>query len=80
MTSDDLTPAQAEQVRAVVTRELRYLGRLRDRMTRRGFPPDDPLMWRVEEAFDAVHALSVELHYLTCARGSVGRATDGRGR
>jgi hypothetical protein len=74
VTSDDLTRAQADAMLASVRRQLRYLGRLRDRMNERGFPPNDPLHLAVTGAFNAVHALSVELHYLTCAPGTAGRA------
>ncbi|MBX9677516.1 MAG: hypothetical protein K2X38_02050 [Gemmataceae bacterium] len=42
---------------------LRYLGRLRKRMYGVGFLPSDPLLVVVERACDAVHHLSVLLHY-----------------
>ena len=57
---------------ATVRRQLRYLGKLRDRMNARGFPPNDPLYLAATGAFNAVHALSVELHYMTCAPGTAG--------
>jgi hypothetical protein len=69
VTSDDLTTEQARRVGAVVGRELRYLGRLRDRMQRRGFPPDDPLVRDVTAAYNAIHGLRVRLHYLSCSSG-----------
>lgn len=72
MTSDDLTTEQASRIRAVVGRHLNYLGRLRDRMQRRGFPPDDPLVRDVTAAWNATHSLNVRLHYLSCSSG-VGR-------
>jgi hypothetical protein len=52
---------------------LRYLVRLRSRMERAGFLPDDPLFQLVSKAYDAVQHLSVHLHYLSCKSG-VGRA------
>jgi hypothetical protein len=42
-------------------------------MERRGFPPDDKLLRLTENAFNALHALAIELHYMSCASG-VGRA------
>ena len=45
---------------------LRYLSRFKRRMTYRGFPPDDPLLAAVVNAENALHALSVEVHYLSC--------------
>ena len=74
MTCDDLTPEQVAALTASVRRQLRYLGKLRDRMNQQGFPPDDPLYVAATGAFNAVHALSVELHYLTCPAGTAGRA------
>ena len=74
MTCDDLTPDQVAALTASVRRQIRYLGRLRDRMNARGFAPDDRLYRVAEDAFNAVHALGVELHYLTCPAGTVGRS------
>jgi hypothetical protein len=31
-----------------------------------GFPHDDLLLKKVDAAYDAMHRLSVELHYMTC--------------
>jgi hypothetical protein len=45
---------------------LGYLGRLKRRMVRRGFPNDDPLLAAVVKAEDAMHALHIETHYLAC--------------
>ena len=69
----DLTREQVEALLASVRRQIRYLGRLRDRMNQRGFPPDDPLYVAATGAFNAVHALSVEVHCLTCPAGTAGR-------
>jgi hypothetical protein len=72
VTSDDLTTEQARQIGAVVGRYLNYLGRLRDRMQRRGFRHDDPIVVSVTKAWNETHELSVRLHYLSCSSG-VGR-------
>jgi hypothetical protein len=45
---------------------LGYLNRLKQRMRRRGFLSDDPLLVAVCLAEEAVHALHVEVHYLAC--------------
>jgi hypothetical protein len=39
-------------------------------MDKRRFPPDDPLYRQVSEAYDAVHALRMSLHYLSCPSGT----------
>jgi hypothetical protein len=72
VTSDDITTEQAQRVGAVVGRQLRYLGRLRERLNVMGFPPTDPLFLSVTKAYHAVHDLSVRMHYLSVASG-VGR-------
>ena len=64
--------ARPTTTEAVVLRSLVYLGALIDRMNRRGFSPDDRLFRRALEAFDKVHALNIELHYMSCKAG-VGR-------
>jgi hypothetical protein len=43
VTSDDLTPDQAEAVKTIVRRQFRFLSRLQERMNRLNFPTDDPL-------------------------------------
>ena len=48
--------------------------RLRTRMEKVGSTPNDRLFVLVCDAYDALHALSVELHYLSCESG-VGRPT-----
>jgi hypothetical protein len=65
MTGADLTPEQVAWFQAIVGRHLRLYGRLRTRMEKRRFRGDDPLYQKVSEAFNAVHALNVELHYLS---------------
>jgi hypothetical protein len=41
-------------------------------MEKAGFKPDDPVYQLVFKAYDAMHRLSVELHYRSCKSG-VGR-------
>ena len=69
MNSSSITREQAEKLSAAIREHLGYLVRLRTRMELRGFPSDDPLYLLVCRAFDAVHRLSVELHYMSCGSG-----------
>src|SRR5262245_559559 len=48
---------------------LNYIGRRRRRLEQVGFVPSDPLYKLVSWAYDALHALSVELHYLSMKQG-----------
>jgi len=70
------TAAQAKILHAAVHRTLGYLFRLRARMEKAGFPPGDKLFGLTDSAYDALHSLSVELHYLSCPSG-VGRPSGG---
>jgi hypothetical protein len=72
MDSKNLKPWQARIIRTPVHRALGYLTRLRTRMERRGFAPDDKLLQLTAKAHDALLALSVELYYMSCESG-VGR-------
>ncbi|HEY8751211.1 MAG TPA: hypothetical protein VIM11_24720 [Tepidisphaeraceae bacterium] len=67
-----LTIDQAQRLRDLVAKRLRFFGRLVDRMNAVGFVPDDPLMHAAICARDAVHKLHVEAHYAGCKSG-VGR-------
>jgi hypothetical protein len=67
MDSAPIVRWQAAKLREAVRPTVGYLYRLRERMTRVGFLPSDPLFKRVDRAYDAMHALFVELHYLACA-------------
>ena len=73
MESSDLTPAQAKRLKESIRPMLGYLSRLKKRMEKRNFPHDDMLLRAVVKAYDAMHALNVELHYLSCESGA-GRA------
>jgi hypothetical protein len=72
MNSDDLKTHQAERLRIDIARMLRYLNRLMERMTRLGFPVNDPLYIAAGRARDAMQDLHTAAHYVTCSHG-VGR-------
>ena len=73
MDSIDLTPVRITAVRESIERQLRYLNRLLERMTRRGFPGNDPLCLAALRVQAETQGLFVALHYTSCARGTVGR-------
>jgi hypothetical protein len=73
MDESDITHEQARQLHERLYASLNFLTRLRERMERRGFLPDDPLYALVAESQDAVFRLRMHLHYLACASG-VGQA------
>jgi hypothetical protein len=74
--SSNLTPEQLLKVRASIGRQLRYLNRLLERMTRRGFPGNDPLYQAALRAQAEVQGLYVALHYASCPPGTVGRRSE----
>ena len=76
MTSDDLTPEQAEALKALVARQLRFLNRLQERMNHLRFPTDDPLWLGVVHARNAAQDLFVACHYAGCESGVGKRAKD----
>jgi hypothetical protein len=69
MDSESIERHQAAQIRDTLRPMVGYLYRLRERMSQVGFLPSDPLFKRVDRAYDAMHALFVELHYLACEGG-----------
>lgn len=73
MNSEAIKPWQAEKINKSVGPSLNYLGRLRHRMEKRGFPMSDPYYRTVCTAFDAMQAIFVQTHYLSCTSG-VGKA------
>jgi hypothetical protein len=79
MQCDDLTPAQARALKNKLQPMLGYLNRLKQRMRRRGFPEDDPLLLAVSRAESSIHALHVDVHYLSCG-SKVGRSSGERSR
>jgi hypothetical protein len=72
MRSVDLTPAEAARLTEKNRPMLGYMSRLEARMVNRRFHHDDPLLRAVVKVYDAMHALNVEVHYLSCESG-VGR-------
>ena len=67
---------QAAHVRKALFPLFNYLFRLRRRMEK-VFPPSDKLLALVNKAYDAMHTLYNELHYLSCESG-VGRESQRR--
>src|SRR4051812_28642333 len=70
MNRNDITQEQVAEIREHLQPTLGYLTRLRDRMVKRRFPPDDLLMVDVQKACDAMQSISVRLHYLSCQGGT----------
>jgi hypothetical protein len=70
-----LRPDQAEALGARIRPMLRYLNHLTERMTRRGFPADDPLYVTATKARAAMQDLHMSAHYASCEHG-VGRAVQ----
>jgi hypothetical protein len=62
---------QAKRIQAALHPSLNYLLRLRERMEKKGFPPNDPYYKHVFCAYDAMQTLVNQTHYLTC--NGVGR-------
>ena len=66
MDSRNLTAEHLEDVRKRVLGILRYLNRLVDRMHKLAFPPEDETFMAAVAARNALHHLTVKLHYLAC--------------
>jgi hypothetical protein len=66
MDRDSITKDHAKTINASVQPSLGYLYRLRERMVKTGFPPGDPLLKLMDQAYDSMHRLFIELHYLSC--------------
>ena len=77
MDSSKLTKTQARQLHNALYPHCNYLFRLRRRMEQLGFTVHDPLFAAVTRAYNAMHELSVEIHYLSCESG-VGRPSSER--
>ncbi len=67
--SDDLTTDQAQVICDRIGPFVGYLHDLRERMVKRGFPDDDPLLKLVSETHDKAHHLAMDLHYRSCQTG-----------
>ena len=66
MDSHDLDAHQLDQLADKARQMTAYLHALKQRMERRGFPVDDDLFVRTQQAFDKVQHLFTTLHYLSC--------------
>jgi hypothetical protein len=62
---------QAKKIHAALHPSLDYLLRLRERMEKKRFPPEDPYYHDVCRAYDSMQTLVNQTHYLTCS--GVGR-------
>lgn len=69
MGSRDLTIEQAERLREAVGQRMLYVGAVRDRMIRLGFPDDDPLLRAAHQAYNGLHHLHMAAHYASCKHG-----------
>lgn len=70
-------PWQARKVHDTIGPMLNYLFRLKRRMSQTGLL-NHPLYAKVSAAHDALHSLSVDLHYTACGKGN-GRAPTAMG-
>ena len=66
MNQRDVMPEHATMIGKALFPNLNYLLRLKTHMEKAGFPPNDPLFALVNQAYDAVHHLSVDVHYRAC--------------
>ncbi len=64
-----LKPWQAQKILDIVGPTLGYLGRMLDRMAKRGYAGPDKLYNTVLKDRDALQSLYVELHYQSCKSG-----------
>jgi hypothetical protein len=62
MDRESLKRWQLERIQKSLQPSMNYLHRLRRRMDNTGFVPDDRLYRHVDEAYDKMYALLVELH------------------
>src|SRR6267142_2596074 len=66
MDRETIRKSQAKVISSALFPGMNYLYRLRERMQKVGFPHDDKLYLLVSNAYDAMHRLSVAVHYLSC--------------
>jgi len=66
MDRETIKKSQAKTISTALLPGMNYLLRLRERMEKVGFPHDDKLYLLVCKAYDSMHRLSVEVHYLSC--------------
>jgi hypothetical protein len=72
-----LSREQAAALSEKIGPMVSYLVRLRERMTKVGFPMVDPLYQSVREAEIAIRDLWVKLHNASCA-GGIGKPPENR--
>jgi hypothetical protein len=65
----DLTREQLERLHATLFPKVNLLNQLERRMTRLGFPVNDPLYLAVVKAQSAAQELYVQVHYRSCSNG-----------
>jgi hypothetical protein len=58
--------SQAKELHRRLGPSLNYLYRLRERLQKVNYLPGDRLYVLADKAYQAVHALCVEVHYLSC--------------
>ena len=63
-----MTGEQARTISSRIVPSLEYLRRLHERMRRRGFPADDPLMSNVMFALEAMRQFRAGLHEIECCQ------------
>ncbi len=68
MNQDDVTAEHARRISVWLIPMLRLLNRLRERMSARGFPSDDPLFEAVVRSAEAVRQLRAKLHTIEVYR------------
>ena len=73
--SPRLTPKQAAGLRDLVQPMLGFLLRAQAAGPGEGFQQHSKLLRLVDKAYDAMHSLHIELHYISCKRG-VGRRDE----
>jgi hypothetical protein len=66
MRCEDLMPKQYERLHEKIRPAKAYLARLIQRMNKRRFPLEDPLMQKVPAASAAIHDLDIHVHYRSC--------------
>ena len=66
---EKLTREQAEWLCNQVIPMMRRVGRMRERLERRGYGRDHKLYRAVSECYDALHGLRVTAHYESCGHG-----------
>ena len=67
MNSTTIEKWQAAKIHEALFPGLNYLLRLRRRLEKVGFPPDDNLYLHVCAAYAATYRLSMKAHYLSCS-------------